>query len=298
VRVLVYQNPNAGHEPESATALITDLQRAGHDASWLNAKEHKLEPSIAGAYDLVIAAGGDGNVGRTARQMIGSLVPIGVLPLGTANNMASVLSSGRDNLVERIAGWRIRPFDAGTVSGADEPREEFFEGVGIGAFAETAATLTELDGVHPPQPGREAELARDIEALRDRSITQPPIECALEAAGRTSTSSIVMLEVLNIGALGPNVWLAPDADPADGLLDVVVVEEARREELTRFLDALVGGHETASPFDVFRTPRMALTPRANAVVHIDGRTVQVDAGTRVELGVLRHAVRFLSGPLA
>jgi len=111
VRVLVYQNPNAGHEPESATALITDLQRAGHDASWLNAKEHKLEPSIAGAYDLVIAAGGDGNVGRTARQMIGSLVPIGVLPLGTANNMASVLSSGRDNLVERIAGWRIRPFD-------------------------------------------------------------------------------------------------------------------------------------------------------------------------------------------
>jgi hypothetical protein len=95
VRILIYQNPDAGHEHGLPAALIETLQRAGHEIAWKNSKEHRLsDPSIEG-FDLVVAAGGDGSVGRTARQLVGGMVPIAVLPLGTANNLASILDGKR-----------------------------------------------------------------------------------------------------------------------------------------------------------------------------------------------------------
>ena len=103
VRVLVYQNPDAGHEPKSPRPLVDELQRAGHQVEWRNAKKDRITGPMAAGFDLIVAAGGDGNVGRTARQLIGLPVPIAVLPLGTANNLATVLGA--------------KP----TISGADRP---------------------------------------------------------------------------------------------------------------------------------------------------------------------------------
>lgn len=296
MRVLVYQNPAAGHEPELPSDLVTELQRAGHEAAWLNAKEHKLDASVAAKFDLVIAAGGDGNVGRTAKQLIDTGVPIAVLPLGTANNLATILASGRDDLADRIDGWRVGPFDAATLDRYGTSGETFFEGVGIGAFADTAAMLTERDETHPPQPGREAELARDIDALRDRSLTQKPIPCEIVLDGRTMPSAALMLEVLNVGLVGPKLWLAPHADPADGMLDVVIVDESRRDDLTRFLDAIAQGDpRPRPPVQTVRARDVAFSPSSPATVHIDGTTVKIEAGDRVEIRIRRHAVHFLYG---
>ena len=296
MRVLVYQNPAAGHEPQQPSDLVTELQRAGHEASWLNAKEHKLDASVAANFDLVIAAGGDGNVGHTAEQLIATGVPIAVLPLGTANNMATILASGREDLADRIEGWRVGPFDAGTLNRNGTSTETFFEGVGIGAFADTAAMLTERDETQPPQPGREAELARDIDALRDRSLTQPAIPCEIVLDGRMMTSAALMLEVLNVGLVGPKLWLAPDADPGDGMLDVVIVDASQRDDLTRFLDGVAHGHaRPRPPVQAVRARDVAFSPSSPATVHVDGQTLKIGAGERMEIRIRRHAVHFLYG---
>ena len=55
VRILVYQNPNAGHEPRPAADVIGELQRAGHEAQWLNAKDHTLGNDDLRGVDLVVA---------------------------------------------------------------------------------------------------------------------------------------------------------------------------------------------------------------------------------------------------
>ena len=210
--------------------LVDRLQRAGHDVEWINLKSRPLNDPEIGKFDLVVAAGGDGSVGRTARQLVGSTVPIAVLPLGTANNLALILDAGKHDLLDRIAEWSIVPFDAGTIE-FDGNRDWFFEGFGVGAFAETAAALTAQDRAGSGESSREAELARDVAALCERSRTQTPFEAEVHVNGQVIYASLVMLEVLNIGRLGPNVELAPDVDPADGLLDVVLVEESQRERV-------------------------------------------------------------------
>ena len=121
MRILIYQNPDAGHERPRPDTLIESLQREGHDVEWRHIKQHRLSDPDTGPLDLVVAVGGDGSVGRTARQLIGGDLPIAVLPMGTANNLATVLDAGTHDLAERIAAWTLVPFDAGTLEGVASP---------------------------------------------------------------------------------------------------------------------------------------------------------------------------------
>ena len=294
MRILICQNPDAGHERVLPEELVDRLQRAGHDVEWINLKSRPLNDPELGKFDLVVAAGGDGSVGRTARQLVGTTVPIAVLPLGTANNLALILDAGKHDLLDRIAEWSIVPFDAGTIE-FDGNRDWFFEGFGVGAFAETAAALTAQDRAGSGESSREAELARDVAALCERSRTQTPFEAEVHVDGQVIYASLVMLEVLNIGRLGPNVELAPDVDPADGLLDVVLVEESQRELLTKFLAKTEAGRRVAPPFTAVRANEIRVKLPSGLVAHIDGKTLELPSSVAVNLGIQRHAVRFLGG---
>ena len=274
--------------------LVDRLQRAGHDVEWINLKSRPLNDPEIGKFDLVVAAGGDGSVGRTARQLVGTTVPIAVLPLGTANNLALILDAGKHDLLDRIAEWSIVPFDAGTIE-FDRNRDWFFEGFGVGAFAETAAALTAQDRAGSGESSREAELARDVAALCERSRTQTPFEAEVHVNGQVIYASLLMLEVLNIGRLGPNVELAPDVDPADGLLDVVLVEESQRELLTKFLAETEADRRVAPPFTAVRGNEVRVKLPSGLVAHIDGNTSELPSSVDVNLGIQRHAVRFLGG---
>jgi diacylglycerol kinase family enzyme len=294
VRVLVYHNPDAGHEPRPAADVIAELQRAGHEARWLNAKDHALDDEDLRDVDVVVAAGGDGNVGRTARQLLGRELPIAILPLGTANNLGTLLDSQPHDLPDRLARWRTLPFDAGILQRGDE-RMWFFEGFGIGAFAETAAALTARAETDPPEPNREAELRRDIRELSDRARAQRPLACEVLIDGQRLASPLIMLEVLNIGLIGPNVPVAPDADPSDGALDVVMVPEPERGALIAFLEACARGDRPPPPFPVRRATTVRITCAAGCIAHLDGSSIELAEGEEIQIGVRHHAVRFLRG---
>ena len=84
------------------------------------------------AIDCVVAAGGDGTVARAGCALAGGDIPLAILPLGTANNIASSLGiSG--SLEEAIAAWRhqrIVRIDVGVIQHDGETR--FLESVGAG----------------------------------------------------------------------------------------------------------------------------------------------------------------------
>ena len=69
------------------------------------------------AYDLVIAAGGDGTIGSVATQLAGSGVPLAILPLGTANDVARSLHMPMDveEACVAIAGALPMDIDVGQV---------------------------------------------------------------------------------------------------------------------------------------------------------------------------------------
>ena len=118
---------------------MTMLKEAGHRTVYQSSKTKGLNEALKKRIDLVLVAGGDGTVAKVARRLVKSRskIPMTVLPLGTANNVARTL--GFDVSVEAvIAGLekgKTTSFDVGIARGPWGKRY-FFEGAGAGLFAD------------------------------------------------------------------------------------------------------------------------------------------------------------------
>jgi diacylglycerol kinase (ATP) len=81
-------NPKAGRGKHDKNELLAALARAGHHATYQSTKKNDYKKALKKSADLVLAAGGDGTIGKVGRELIDSDIPLSVLPLGTANNLA------------------------------------------------------------------------------------------------------------------------------------------------------------------------------------------------------------------
>ncbi len=115
MRVLLIHNPKAGDRKHSKKQLIAILTRSGHQALYQSIKERGWKKVFKKPVDLVVAAGGDGTVQKTAWQIMGSGVPLAILPLGTANNLARTLgfTASVDEIAQSLHCGKRRPFDLG-----------------------------------------------------------------------------------------------------------------------------------------------------------------------------------------
>lgn len=94
--------------------------------------------SKGAACDLIIVAGGDGTLSGAAPALIEAGKPLGVLPLGTANDLARTLALPLEPLraADVIAAGRTRRIDLGTANG-----KPFFNVASVGLAADMADTL-------------------------------------------------------------------------------------------------------------------------------------------------------------
>src|SRR5688572_2743151 len=91
-------NPKAGGGEYSKKRLTALIRAAGFDCSYSSTKKRGWEKIEAADGDFIVLAGGDGTVRKVAGGLLDKNVPIGVLPLGTANNIAKTLGLHPDNM--------------------------------------------------------------------------------------------------------------------------------------------------------------------------------------------------------
>jgi len=175
--------------------------------------EGQARAAVAARADLVLASGGDGTVTACAAGMAGSGIPLAVLPAGTGNLLARNLGLPfelGEALLVAITGTN-RPLDAGAANG-----RAFVVMAGIGFDAKM------MDGTSDPLKKRLGWAAYGVSALRH--LRDRPVRVRLRADGgpplRRRASGIV---IGNVGSLQGGVPLLPDAEPDDGVLDVLVL---------------------------------------------------------------------------
>jgi diacylglycerol kinase (ATP) len=249
MRITLIHNPDAGNEEQASGADLTRLvEDAGHSVRYQSTKRADWREALDAPTDLVAVAGGDGIVGKVAKELVGRAVPATILPMGTANNIAGALDLRGKDRKQLIDGWttaRRVKFDVGVAKG---PWGEtyFVEGVGTGAFAETMSRLDarkNIDLAHHDVADKKIESVLHI--MRIRLDGARPLALKLNLDGVDLSGEYVLLEALNIRSIGPNLRLASDADPGDGLLDIVLVSSDEREKLTAYLSERIGGHSGA-----------------------------------------------------
>ena len=303
MKVTLIHNPDAGDDQQpSADELLKLILQAGHTPSYQSSKDENWQSALEQSCDIVAVAGGDGIVGTVAKSLIGRHVPIGVLPMGTANNVAKTLGLFDRPLEQLIAGWATAPhvkFDAGMASGPWNSKY-FIEGLGIGLFTETMYRLdatNNVDLAHLDDTGEKVKSVLQI--LRERLPSFTPNSLKITLDGRDMSGEYVLLEVMNISYIGPNLCLAPHANPSDGLLDIVFVSKDDQDNLSRCLSHCIEG----------KLPYPGLTVRKGQHLQIewDGFTVHTDdevwpdnasefpiSPNTLEVKVHRHALEFLS----
>lgn len=237
MRVTLLHNPTAGEQDHAAEQLVDLLRSEGYEPEYHALKQAIQDPGCLDSGEFVIVAGGDGSIRKVATLLVGRGRAIAPLPLGTANNISRSLGI-EGTAREIIQSWRPqhrRKIDVGAIKGLGEERR-FLEGLGAGLFSRAITLLEQVDEwTGDSFSSRKDKLLRDEAVLYAVAATMAPVPIRVSLDGRQLSGDFLVVEVMNIRGVGPRVELAPNADPSDGHLDVVVVTTDERAQLEEHL---------------------------------------------------------------
>jgi diacylglycerol kinase family enzyme len=288
MRISLFHNQSAG-DATSLSWIRELIETSGHEIVRALDREAAVAELIDERTELVVAAGGDGTVAAAARMLAGKSTPLAVLPLGTANNIATALHANAPS-EQLVACWKTasrRQLDLGIARGPWGERR-FVEGVGIGLVP---ATIT---SVHTKPFS-----ADDVPEKLERATTRycqvlsclEPCRSTLTVDGESFTGDFLLAEILNISSVGPNLVFGPRADPSDGFFSVVTATEEHREELNRYLKTLIDGHEATLSLPTVRGRTIEIETVQD--LHVDDDIVRFPMSATTSIQIEAGAVEFL-----
>jgi diacylglycerol kinase (ATP) len=246
---------------------------AAHDVGLRAYPPDELAQALESSPDRIAVAGGDGSIAPVAEAAGRAGVPLAVIPVGTANDFARAL--GLPAEVEEAcrlaaAGTVTRQLDLGQIGGRP------FVNVASAGLAPEAAR--EAHGLK----GAVGSLAYLIGAL-GAGLRARPVRCSLSCDGEEVFSGRAwQVSAALTGAFGGGA--AIEADPADGALDLAVIESGPRTTLVRRAYGLRrGAIERQDGVVTRRCQRARLTVPGGTAFNVDGEVLSagpVDFGVR------------------
>lgn len=264
--------------------MVADIEAFGWKVKAV--AKSAMDEALRHPGDAVLVAGGDGTVGKVAKRLAGRGIPMAVIPTGTANNVARTLGIGVEarTAIDDLQRAVVRPIDLGVVH-RDGEEERFLEGFGIGLFAWVIAERATR---------KHKKLRRALALLAEELANYAPRRARIEIDGRDASGEYLLASVMNLRSLGPALGLAPEAQPDDGLLDVVLVRPEHRDSLLAHLRrAAVDGDLALPRFEVHKAEHVRMSGQGKWA-HVDDCPREFPGD--VEVRVDARAVNFFVPP--
>jgi diacylglycerol kinase (ATP) len=265
IRALLLMNPRARRGAEGAEALAGQLRRAGmalvpeavdHPSRW-----PELIRRHAGGIDRVIVAGGDGTLNAAVQGLAKTGIPLGIIPLGTANNLARTLGIASDLTAacETIAAGRRRRIDLGWVNG-----RYFITTASIGLSVQITEELS------PSAKRRWGPMAYGLAALKAIRRSHP-FHADVEWEGGARHTRTVQIVVGNGRYYGPALAVTEDATIDDARLDLYSLEVNHWWQLLKLAPSLKGGsHVKREEVEALRARAFEIRTRRPMPINLDG----------------------------
>jgi YegS/Rv2252/BmrU family lipid kinase len=216
----------------------------------------------AGA-DVVIAAGGDGTVHAVACGLIGTNSTLGIIPIGTMNNIARSLEISENiaRACEIIAKGATTLIDVGQVND-----QIFLEVVGVGLEAALG-----LAGEKIKSAGWLSTVQGVIDGLVALFAFRPTRFSLSFDERRTRRYSALQISVCNSPYYGPRLQFAPEAVMNDGLLDVLIYKGFGKLEYLRHAISISQGRRTPEPrVTRYKVKSLCIYADNPVEIHADG----------------------------
>ena len=254
-------NPRA--RSEQADALVDELHRLAPEAEILlttqagDARRFAAE-AVAKGFRNVVAAGGDGTVNEVVNGLAGSDVNLGVLPVGTMN----VFSKEHELPAGLAAAWnviregRIREIDLAAADGA-----HFIQLAGIGLDAQIVKET-------PWESKKTLGPVSYLLSAAAIAVRTPPT-IIVETPEGTHEGCFVLIG--NGRYYGMKLVLFPEAQPDDGLLDILIFKNLGYLDIARYLGGvLLGKHTELSDVTYFQAPAAKIHSTEDVPIEVDG----------------------------
>lgn len=289
--------PNQHTLQDNKEAIIASLCAAGIEAEiWYTSPEdpgYRLARLAAqeGA-DLVIAAGGDGTLHSVASGLIGTNSTLGIIAVGTMNNIAHSLDISEDiaEACKIIANGATCYVDVGKIND-----QLFLEVAGIGLEAALFPAAEEFKS-----PGLVSSLHGVIMGLFTLFRFKPTRFRASFDGRKVRSFKAIQVSVCNTPYYGAHLRFAPNAVMDDGLLDVLIYKNFSKLAYLRHAISISQGRRTLEPKVSRRKVKsIAIYADQPVEIHADGEVKgYTPAKIVIEPGVLRVRVpqHIVAGP--
>ena len=275
VALLVNPAARAGARTDAAETVAERLRAAGVRVAIISGgsaadSTSLLRAALDAGTDAVLVAGGDGTVNLALQELAGTNVPLGIVPVGTGNDLAAALGvhgQHADSTVDAVLAGRTRRVDLARVTRPDGSSRLFGTVLASGFDSKVN---DRANAMRWPRGHIRYDLAVLIEFLRLREV---PFRVTLELADgsmETLDEPLVLVSVGNTRTYGGGIPICPGAVLDDGLLDVTLVRPAGRLRLLRLLPRVYRGTHLSVPEVRTRRVRSATLDARALTAYADG----------------------------
>lgn len=238
---------NGGSGADDSSAMVAGVQQqleaAGHDVHTTVSHEPKelqraVDDAIKAGAGAVVAGGGDGTVCLVAGKLVGSSMPLGVLPLGTLNHFAKDLGLPLDlkEAVEVVIAGQTIKVDVGEVNG-----RVFINNSSLGLYP----AIVRIRERHPARGWRKWPVA--LRATLEAMKHQPRLTVRVTLDGTERVFDTRVFFVGNNAYRMAGLGAASRASLSAGTLAIYVVQARRRRELVGLVWRVLQGTAEDSP---------------------------------------------------
>ncbi|UCH35771.1 MAG: diacylglycerol kinase family lipid kinase [Armatimonadota bacterium] len=291
MRASLVVNPRAGRNrgAVAASRARTEFQRAGWEVATAvtlcaGDAERLARQAAAQSFDAVLACGGDGTLSQALAGLLDTGIPAGLIPCGTGNDFARTIGLSRN---PAVAARQLIPGRT-----ADVDLLEINDGLlwsvnimGVGFDAQVTLRMNHHGPLVAGPVGYLFAVAQELIAYRSTPVR-------LTVDGETWEGEALLLAVANARSYGAGMKIAPKAEIADGLLDVVLVQHVSRVAFLRNLPRVFRGtHLTHPAVRTWRGREVTIeTFEQSRHVLVDG---DVQCETPVHVRVSQHRAKLL-----
>lgn len=292
IHVIINPISGAGTQRDAAARRASMVEAAARERALgvtINFTERRGHAGELGAAAAasgssgVIVWGGDGTFNETASALLGTNIPLGLVPAGSGNGLAGALGVPRQPRAALAVAFDAVPhaIDAGRIAG-----RYFFNIAGIGFDARVAALFD--------QRAIGARGGWPYVAIGVREgCTYCALDYDVQLDDEPRKHKALLIAFANGREYGLGARIAPDARLDDGLLDVIIVEE--RGVIARFWHArhlAKGTPQLAPAVTTARVRRAVIESPGEMEFHVDGEPAM--AKGRIEVEVIPRALQIRS----
>ncbi|MBN1155231.1 diacylglycerol kinase family lipid kinase [candidate division KSB1 bacterium] len=224
--------------------------------------------AVAEEYDIIIGIGGDGTIHQIASVLVGTDIPLGIIPTGSGNGLARCLGIPLliNKALKLVTTGDIIPIDVGIANG-----KHFFVTSGFG-FDAVVGKRFDDSALRGPAPYFYVGLTEFIKYKKQHyTITFNNHKINVKA---------LLVAVVNSKQYGVNAIIAPAAKIDDGVLDLCIIKSASFLQTFLHLPKLFTGQIEKAPIvELHQGKEFLIEKNEGNYYHLDGEIYESDSNS-------------------